>query len=235
MRMTVVDAAAGVERARSRARSGASIAAVSVADAATEHLRSLLFSGALHAGQELRDTVLAQQLGIARPTARIAVQRLVADGLLEREPGQSARVRTFAAEDIADVYRVRRLIEFEAVRRIIADQRSTAPIERALEAFRAAGDEWSAGPDADTAFHSAVVDAAGSPRLSRLFSSIAAESRLLIALLRSRYAALSELYDEHAALLRALKAADEESALELWSNHIADAERFLSDSAAEVS
>lgn len=210
--------------------SGAPIATMSVADAAEAHLRQLLFSGALEAGQELRDTVLATQLGIARPTARIAVQRLVLEGLLEREPGHSARVRTFTASDVEDIYSVRRVIEYEAVRRVTEGGRDTADVARALEAFRLVGDTWEAGPDADARFHTAVVAASGSPRLARMFDGLASEMRLMIGLLRSRYNTLTELYHEHAALLAALDSRDTEKALALWADHIDDAQRYLVES-----
>lgn len=206
------------------------IASTSVADAAEAHLRQLLFSGALKAGEELKDTVVAAQLGIARPTARTAVQRLVTEGLLEREPGHSARVRSFAVADIEDIYSVRRLIEFEAVRRITEQHRDTQDVARALESFRLVGDTWEAGPDADARFHSAVVAASGSPRLTRMFDQLASEMRLMIGLLRSRYNTLTELYDEHAALLAALDSRDTNRSLTLWADHIDDAQRYLIES-----
>ncbi|GAA4156779.1 FCD domain-containing protein [Leifsonia shinshuensis] len=209
------------------------IATLSVADAAEAHLRALLFGGAFEAGQELRDTVLARELGIARPTARTAVLRLISEGLLERRPGRSARVRTFTAADVKDSYDVRRLIEFEAVRIITQQSRSTTRIEEALADFKKAGDSWEAGPDADARFHTAVVAATGSPRLTRMFDALATEMRLMIGLLRSRYADLTELYDEHAVLLAALQSRDTGAALTLWEEHIRDAERYLTASLTE--
>jgi DNA-binding GntR family transcriptional regulator len=202
-------------------------APVSVADAAEAHLRAQLFGGRLRAGQVLRDTSLAEELGIARPTARTAVLRLIAEGLLEREPGHSARVRTFTAADVADIYAVRRLIEFEAVRIITTERRDTAGIADAYRSFESAGDTWVAGPDADALFHTAVVAAAGSPRLARTFAGLTSEMRLLVALLRTRYATLGELADEHAGLLAALRAGDTAPVLALWAEHIDDAERHV--------
>lgn len=199
----------------------------SVADAAESHLRRLLFSGAFEAGQELRDTFLAKQLGIARPTARTAVLRLISEGLLERRPGHSAHVRSFTADDVRDIYGVRRLVEFEAVRRVTQGDLDTSSIEAALTDFKQAGDSWSAGPDADAHFHSVIVAATGSPRLRNMFGAVASEMRLMVALLRSRYGSLSELYEEHASLLAALQSGDTDAALALWAEHIDDAERYV--------
>lgn len=204
----------------------------SVAEAAAAHLRVMLFEATLRPGEELRDTDIAGQLGIARPTARAAVAALVAEGLLERRPGHSARVRRFTAADIHDIHRVRRLVETEAVRAIIVDGLDTTPIREALDAFRRVGDRWEAGPDADVRFHHAVVAATGSERLARTFQATATEMRLLVAGLRDRYRSLGELYDEHDALLAALEAGDLGAALRAWEEHLADAERFLAGALA---
>lgn len=199
----------------------------SVAEAAAAHLRRMLLRGVLPAGQELRDTDIASRLGIARPTARAAVAALVGEGLLERRPGHSARVRTFTAADVRDIHRLRRLVEGEAVRAIVAGDLDTTGIRDALAAFGRAGDDWENGPDADVRFHLAVVEAAGSPRLTRTFRSVGTEMRLLVALLRTRYRSLGELYDEHSTLLAALEAGDLDDALHAWDAHLDDAEAFL--------
>ena len=200
---------------------------VSVADAVGSHLRTMLLSGAFAAGSELKDAVIAKQLGVARPTARVAVQKLVAEGLLERPPGHSARVRTFEAADVADIYHVRRLIEFEAVRIVTTQNRSTDDIAAALERFERVGESWEAGPDADAQFHSAVVRSTGSLRLTRMFVGLASEMRLMIALLRPHYSTLKELYAEHTELLRVLNSRDTEAALDQWASHLEDAETYL--------
>lgn len=218
------------ERGATGPRAAVRISATSVAVAAEAHLRGLLFQGAWAAGTELRDTVLARELGIARPTVRAAIHQLIAEGLLEREPGHSARVRSFTTDDVRDIYLVRRLIEFEAVRAIMTSRRSTARIHLALEAFARAGDSWEAGPDADTRFHSAVVAAAGSSRLTRTFDGLASEMRLMIGLLRSRYRGLAELYEEHAQLLNGIESGDRARALRLWGQHIDDAEAHVLNS-----
>lgn len=203
------------------------LTSTSVADAAEVHLRRLLFSGSFQPGQVLKDTVLAKDLGIARPTVRTAVLRLVSEGLLEREPGHSARVRAFTEEDVTDIYRARRLFELEAVRVISAESRDTGEIRNALAAFQSLGDTWEAGFGADAQFHTAVVAAAGSPRLTRMFESVASEMRLMTGLHRLRYGTLTEICSEHAALLDTLQSGDTPMALQLWEEHIDDTERYV--------
>lgn len=203
--------------------------AVTVADAVRTRLERSLLAGDYSAGAVVKDSHVAQQLGVARPTARVAVQSLIADGFLERETGRSAKVRRFSVQDVADIFLVRRLIEFEAVRSVChgADM---GPIRESLTRFSEVSDDqdWETAAQADMGFHAAVVGAADSPRLSRLFQTISTEIRLLMALLRPRYLHVSTLHDEHTELLNALIAGNAEKALKLWAAHLDDAEAFLS-------
>lgn len=201
---------------------------VTVADAVRSRLERSLLAGDYPAGAEVRDTHVAQQLGVARPTARVAVQALIADGFLVRESGKSARVRQFSEDDVADIFRVRRLIEFEAVRSVCKGA-DTSGIASSLEKFSEVKDDqdWESAAQADMYFHSSVVAAAHSPRLSNLFHAISTEIRLLLALLRPHYPYIATLRDEHRGLLDALDARDSELALRLWTAHLEDAETFL--------
>ncbi|SJM60238.1 GntR family transcriptional regulator [Gulosibacter sp. 10] len=203
---------------------------VSVVDAAAARLRDSLFAGEYAAGQELKDTRVAGEFGIARPTARAAVQQLISEGLLVRPPGHSARVRTFDADEVRDIYRIRRLIELDAVREV---RETGAPLDGVLEALRGFEDlkddaNWTVIVEADFAFHSAVVKAAGSPRLRALFLGISSESRLLIGILKDQYRGGASLYEEHEELYRMLERGADPAELErAWVEHLDSAQRFV--------
>lgn len=204
---------------------------VSVVAAAAARLRDSLFAGEFAAGQELKDTQIAEEYGIARPTARMAVQQLIAEGVLVRPPGFSARVRTFDPDEVRDIYGTRRLIELSAVRHILEQRRSLAGIEDALGDFhrlRDAEDDWTSIARADVNFHTAVVDAAGSPRLRAFFGGLANEIRLLIALLKDQYAGGEALYREHEELFALLRGDSPWRVVEqAWGEHLDSAQTFL--------
>lgn len=202
---------------------------VSVVDAAAARLRESLFAGEFRAGEELRDTRIAADYGIARPTARSVVQRLVAEGVLVREPGLSARVRAFPPGEVRDLFRVRRLIELDAIAEIHARRGDLASVRLALDGFAALPDEvsWSRVAEADVGFHSAVVAAAGSPRLRDIFAGIAGELRLLIALLRPHYSGGSVLYAEHEELFALLQTAPLDRLQRAWDEHLRSAQSVL--------
>lgn len=205
---------------------------ISVAEAATNMLRERLFAGDYIAGQEIKDTQVANDFGIARPTARVAVQQLINEGILVRDPGASARVRTFDPEQVRDIYRVRRMIELDAIREIWEKRSTLELIKEALEGFADLrdGSDWTRIAAADVEFHSAVVNTASSQRLQGIFASITSEVRLFIALLRRQYQGGATLYDEHERLYLLLR--ESESAAELereWLGHLDSAQDFLTE------
>ena len=190
------------------------IQTVTVADAVADELRRRLLSGAYRGGEQLRDTELATEFGVARPTVRAAVQMLVADGLLERGRGRSAEGRSFTAVEL-----------------VIARKRPIDAVETAMRAFAALPDDvsWDVVAEHDVAFHRAVFEAAGSPRLLRTFDDVSAETRLLVAQLRPAYSSVSHLAHEHELLLLALRAGRLGGARRAWAEHFDRSEQFFLD------
>lgn len=205
------------------------VQAVSVADAVADELRRRLLAGEYAAGEQLRDTELAAEFGVARPTIRAAVQVLVADGLLERGRGRSAEVRRFTAADAVDLYRLRRPVETQAMELVVEGKRPLGAIEEAMGRFAALGPDvsWDIVADHDIAFHRAVFVTAGSPRLLRTFDEVGAELRLLIAQLRPSYESVADLAHEHELMLVALKTGDLGKAKAAWNEHFDQSEQFF--------
>lgn len=94
-------------------------------DRALFSLRSLVLGGAFAGGQRLSEVAVAKQLGTSRTPLRQAMDRLVAEGLLERIETGGCRVSTFSHADIADAIEVRGVIEGTAAR--MAAERGVAP------------------------------------------------------------------------------------------------------------
>jgi DNA-binding GntR family transcriptional regulator len=195
---------------------------VSVADAVAAELRRRLLAGEYEGGQELKDTELSEEFGVARPTLRSAVQTLVDDGLLERGRGRSARVKYLTSADAVDLYRLRGAIEAAAVRVVMTSKPSLVEVQRAVDDFLALEDDvsWMQVADADVAFHRAVMTAAGSPRILRTFDDISAELRLMIAQLRPSYRDVKELALEHSKLLRLVESGGVEDTVMAWQDHL---------------
>lgn len=92
-------------------------APVNLADHVADTIRRQLIDGELRAGQRLSEAVLSEQLQISRNTLREVFRSLIKEGLLLHEPNRGVSVVVPSIADIIDIYRVRRLIECQALER----------------------------------------------------------------------------------------------------------------------
>jgi DNA-binding GntR family transcriptional regulator len=205
--------------------SGTDLGSATAVDAVAEQIRLGLYSGLRKPGEVLKDTDLVDTYGVARPTARAAVQVLVAEGLLWRDRGRSSRVPTYGAADIDDLFGARWVIEWTAVQHIVSSEVDLEPLRQALHHLEALTDsnEWGAAAVGDVAFHQAMVALTGSPRLNRMYSSLTTELKLMIALLKPAYESVADLVAEHHSLFAALQARDEQLCRRLLRTHYDDA------------
>lgn len=88
-------------------------------------LRSLVLSGEFEANSRLPETALAERLGISRTPLRQAMDRLTAEGLLERLEFGGCRVASFSVTDVIDSIELRGVLEGTAAR--LAAERGAAP------------------------------------------------------------------------------------------------------------
>ncbi|AGL20115.1 GntR family transcriptional regulator [Actinoplanes sp. N902-109] len=156
-----------VERAGSAAR-------------AAEQLRNLMINGEFAPGVRLSEVSLCDRLNVSRNTLREAFSTLIEEGLLVRQPHRGVFVATLSPAQIADIYRVRALLECTALSQAPTDPPRAAGMRAAVtEAARArdAGN-WRAVGTANMHFHEQIVALAGSPRLDGWMRQLTAELRL---------------------------------------------------------
>lgn len=183
-------------------------------------LRDAIVSQELAPGTAVTEAHVSATYAVARPTARIAIDRLVADGLLAREPHHAARVRRLGREDIDDLFVSRAAIETAAVELLAAT--STVP----TEASAANRDLLALAADApyaarDLAFHRALVHGTTSTRLPRLHDLLMGEIELGIAQVEAhRLRSADEVAADHQSILDAIAAGDVERAGRLARAHV---------------
>jgi len=192
-----------------------------------ERIRDDILSGAHPPGAQLNEMELALEFGVSRGPLREAMQRLIQEGLLRSEPHRGVFVPDLTEADLEDVYFVRATLEAAAVRRIAAGDRRgavadrlTAIAERMDGAMRAG--DWGGGGELDFAYHRALVDAAGSERLSRTYATVQAETRLCLHRLMGGYRRSEALAVEHLRLARMLAEAPVEEILAELQRHFGD-------------
>lgn len=208
---------------------GVRVSPVSTVEAAANALRELILDGNLEPGARLREHDFAERLGIARHSFRAATQILIGEGLLKREPHRGVEVAVLAADDVADIFKLREALEIEAVR--IVTQAGVVPAEaqRAVSEMSALSEDapWREVVWPDQRFHRAIVDTTNSPRLVRAYQGLQSEIVLCLAQLRPVYDAPAEVAAEHEELLEPIIAGDVERAEELFRAHLSEAAENL--------
>jgi DNA-binding GntR family transcriptional regulator len=139
-----------------------------------------MINGELAPGTRLAETSLTGPLGVSRNTLREAFSTLIEEGLLVREPNRGVFVATLSPAQIADIYRVRVMLECTALAQAPTGPPRAQGMRAAVtdaRAAEAAGD-WRGVGTANMHFHEQIVALAGSPRLDGWMRQLTAELRL---------------------------------------------------------
>lgn len=186
-------------------------------------LRLAILDGRLAPGTPLRETALADQLGVSRGTVREALRLLGPEGLIEHRPHRGAVVADLDPADMIDVYEARIVLESAGAERA-ADMGADAldGMREALAAMgrAAAADDVAGYVEAHAEFHHALVELLASDRLSKFSSSLNGELRLGFAVLDRMTGSLGDSVTAHATLLDTLASGDRSVARAAIVDHL---------------
>jgi len=200
----------------------------STVDELAETLRDRILRGEIPPGAPLRESTIAQAIGVSRNTVRETFFALVAEGLIRHVPHHGFSVVKLAPEDVADLYRARRVLELAALEALSPDSDGLKGVESALDRLRraAAANDTTDAYQSDLEIHQALVAALGSLRLDAVFAGILTELRLAI-IVEDTLSDFPELVAEHEQLVALIRAGDKAGASTLLEMHLDDAERLL--------
>ena len=195
-----------------------------------DELRRLIASGELLPGQPVRQEHMAEQLGVSRLPVREALRLLSADGLVSHVHNVGYTVTRLGQAEFGQIYTMRRLLESEVVRDLppaaapqlaaitaVNDQLADAARKLDLAAMRARNHD----------FHFAIFRL--SPRalivaeIERLWNLATPYHAMYLYSADARRAVLAE----HAEILTALRAADNEKLAALLEQHRQGPEKHL--------
>ncbi|MCK8466205.1 GntR family transcriptional regulator [Microbacterium sp. KSW4-16] len=209
--------------------SDATLGIVGVVDAVTAQLRGRILRAEIRSGDPITEAAVSQSFGVARPSAKAAIEQLVASGLLVRTAHRSARVVGIDSATVRDVYRTRTRLESAALRDLAVTR--TVPLA-AVEA-NAELLAMPSGPDPatvapDLRFHTALIEALDSERTARMYRSVLDEVRLCMAQVQGRRLLdAAAIAAQHSDILAAVASGDGERAAVLLDAHLSSAEERL--------
>lgn len=209
------------------------LAAHSIIDALADALRERILSGDLPGGSAVTETQLAVEYGVARPTAKSAIERTAAAGLLKRGPHKRATVPVLGVAEVRDLYFARGCVEAEGMRRLALERRVPPAAVEAIAALDAA---WRAAGsladlvEPDVRFHRELINALGSQRMTHMHGLLMTEMRLCMAQVQARgLLSPPDIVAEHQEIIRCIEDGNPESAAAAGVAHLDRACVLLAD------
>jgi DNA-binding GntR family transcriptional regulator len=184
-------------------------------------LQELITYGVLTPGQHLVESELAGRLGISRIPVREALQLLHRDGWIDQRPHQGAFVHNPSIREVDEVFTVRMLLEVESTR--MATRHVRDKDLRDLKKLLGAGHRGLLRNDEkelvklNSAFHGRLTQVSGNRVLSEMIARLDKRIRWYFAPVVSSRG--RDSWEEHAGLVEALAARDEERAAEAMRAH----------------
>ena len=207
--------------------------AASRADHVYIQLRDDIFEMRLLPGDRITEASVAERFQVSRTPAREALQRLQSDGLMQGYVRGGWEVVPIDFKRFDDLYEMRELIETFAVRKICGalNSRASAAATAVTAMLDALAAIWEVPPRRrirdgrelaalDEAFHQALVDATGNEELMSAMQKVTDRIRIVRRLDFVYGDCGAQTYEEHAALLRAIRERRTREALSVLEEHI---------------
>ncbi|MES2973691.1 MAG: GntR family transcriptional regulator [Pseudomonadota bacterium] len=184
----------------------------------------------LQPGSKLAEQKLADHFGVSRTLVRQALFQLAQNRLIRLEPARGAFVAAPSADEARQVFAVRRMLEAGMTRAFVRDvtparikalKEHVAQEKAAVEQGDAAGRTELLGD-----FHVRMAELMGNQVLAQILGELISRCAL-ITLMYQTASDAEHSNDEHAEIVKALAAKDEDRAVQLMDEHLQHVEANL--------
>ncbi len=199
-----------------------------LAESAYEKLRGQILSGERVHGERLTEVEVAEELGISRTPVREALRRLAAEGLVDVSLNRGASVARWGSADLQEIFDLRTILESDAAKR--ATTRAGSEVIAVLDELCQKMEEIFANLDGISSlrslaelnrrFHSTIIEAADSPRLSSIIDSLTHVPVVMQTFTQYSPHALARSLQHHREIVDAMRARDASWAESVMRAHI---------------
>jgi len=195
-----------------------------------ESLTRAIVEHRLHPGTKLAEQKLADHFGVSRTLVRQALFQLAQNRLIRLEPARGAFVAAPSVDEARQVFAVRRMLEAEMTRafvrqvtpaKIKALREHVAQEKQAVDKQDVPGRTELLGD-----FHVRMAELMGNKVLAELLRELISRCALITLMYQSTHAA-EHSNEEHAEIVKALAARDEDMAVRLMNEHLQHVEEGL--------
>jgi len=179
---------------------------------AVDWLRRAIVAGELRPGERVPQEEIAARIGISVVPVREALRVLEGEGQLTYRPRRGYFVTELHADDLIEIYELRRVLEERAARHALA-RLDDDGVSRIVRAAADCADVAGAGDVAQTLsanrrFHFALFDAPGQPHLLKLIRTLWDSTEAYRALYYNTAEERAAALDAHDRIIDAVQARD---------------------------
>ncbi len=203
-------------------------------EAVLAEIREQLLDGRLPPGESIRPDALGDELGVSAVPVREALRILEGEGHVHYRPHRGYVVAALDVSDLVEIYRIRELLETEAVRRAIPRLRgdTVARLREIVHEMDDVRDDVMSLTAVNRRFHFTLFEAAEMPQLVRVLRILWDSSDRY----RLQYLMSPDnrqlVHDQHQRMMQAVTAGDVEAFLDESHKHRAHAIAALAETFA---
>jgi len=192
-------------------------------EAVLVELRRAMVRGELQPGEQIVQETLAERFGVSRVPLREALKILEGEGAVTYVARRGYFVADLSMDDLLEVYRIRAVLEAEAVRVGVPlltdnDRAQFVGLVERWERAAVAGDLLDLAA-ANRALHFTLIEAARMPRLTRLVRILWDATDVYRSVYYGAAASLEAVAREHRQILAAVLAGDADEVVQLLDDH----------------
>jgi len=192
-------------------------------EAVLVELRRAMVRGELQPGEQIVQETLAERFGVSRVPLREALKILEGEGAVTYVARRGYFVADLSMDDLLEVYRIRAVLEAEAVRVGVPlltdnDRAHFVGLVERWERAAVAGDLLDLAA-ANRALHFTLIEAARMPRLTRLVRILWDATDVYRSVYYGAAASLEAVAREHRQILAAVLAGDADEVVQLLDDH----------------
>lgn len=201
----------------------------SLTDEIADIIRDRILKGEYKIGEKIKENQIATELRVSRTPIREAFKQLENEGLIDYIPNRGCFAKGFTKQDIEDIYAVRKALEVLsvewAVNRITPEEISNLQDQSDLMEFYTTRKDGRKVLEINTDFHDIIYNATGSRFMAQVLRSYKEYIEQTRKVLFYEQEYLDEIFQEHKAILEAIKEGDAAKAKEAMARHLDGSKR----------
>lgn len=194
-------------------------------------MKNLIIDGIVTQGERIIETEYCKKFQISRTPIREAIRMLELEGLLETQPTGGVVVKTFTTDDILEIYKIRIALETVILEEVI--KKATEKDIKEIDKILTATEKELEDPETTkifelfTLFNETLYKIANLPKVTSLIQNVNLYLKRFRKLSINNISRKISAYEDHVAILQAVKDKNTEKATKINRNHLEKSMRFI--------